>query len=257
MKNYLRALLFFVFTFSLSTSPAEDFSSEHFKVAVGAQLQSLLQKRGMITYKGPQLVPVLAVQLFHPDWLLTGSALYYQKFLSAHWILRSRLNNNATADDPLLITSEEREDRVRREKTLEWDFYLEYRTSGQSFVRLQYSQDLMAHQGFFTELVARAALFDFFKKGAQGSLLQPGVFASVGAGNSAHNQYLYGAGADRFGLSTVEYGLWLGSPAVIDVFWPTLKVSHFQILGDGNRGASFVQERSGWEVSLLFAFAIF
>ena len=47
------------------------------------------------------------------------------------------------------------------------------------------------------------------------------------------------------------------SPDVIDYFWPTLKVSSFEILGEQNRSASFVTDKKGFQVELLFAFKLF
>ncbi len=233
------------------------FDREDFKVVAGVQSQSLLTKRGIITYEGFQATPIVAVQLFHPDWLATASALYFSHNLSEHWILRGVLNGNATTDRPLFITSEGEADRVRRPKTTELDVYVEYRLENQSFVRWQYSQDLQAHKGYHTELVGRLSLFDWKPRKTGNLSIQPGLFASLGLGNSAHNQYLYGQGANPTGLNFVEYGVWTASPESIDVFWPTLKVSHFQILGNGNANASYVQEQAGWQASLLVAFKVF
>jgi hypothetical protein len=242
---------------SASVVSAEAFSTKHLQGAVGFQAASLLHKRGIITYEGWQALPLISVQLFHPDWLIAGSALYYTNHFSQNWILRGRLNIDATGDSPLYETGEKEIDRVRRETTSELDIYLEYRTLGQSFVRLQYSQDLMAHKGYYAELYGRVALIDFLEQDNGRALLQPGFFAAVGGGNSTHNQYLYGAGADGLGLNNIEFGLSVTSPSVIDVFWPTLQISHFQILGDGNRHGAFVQEQSGWSAQLLAAFRVF
>ncbi len=257
--NLKKSILLLFLTMTLVVTPksqASSFANENFKVIVGGQTKSLLMKRGIVTYEGFQAAPIIGVQLFHPDWLLTASTLYYNRFISEHWIVRSRLNFNATEDDPLFVTSESKDARVRREKTTEWDLFLEYRWHDQSFVRWQYSQDLVAHKGYHTELMARFSVYDFLKKANGLPLIQPGLFAKLGFGNSTHNQYLYGDGADTASTNFTEYGLWLASPSVIDPFWPTLTVSKFQILGEGNKSAAYVEEQEGWQATLLFAFQI-
>jgi hypothetical protein len=99
-------------------------------------------------------------------------------------------------------------------------------------------------------------LDDIVKGQNRKSLIQPGLFASVGGGNKDHNTYLYGEDAPGFGITNTQYGLAITSPRVIDVFWPTLKISHFELMGDA-RTASFVKEVKGWQVEALFAFQIF
>ncbi len=254
-----KSMLLLFSTLLLALTPkgeAASFSTDNFKLIVGGQTKSLLMKRGIITYEGFQAAPIIGVQLFHPDWLLTASTLYYNTALSEHWVFRSRLNFNAAEDDPLFITSEPEDARVRRQKTTEWDLFLEYRWQDQSFIRWQYSQDLVAHKGYHTELMARFSVYDFLNNDNGVPLIQPGLFAKIGFGNSSHNQYLYGEGADASSTNFTEYGLWLASPSVIDPFWPTLTISKFQTLGSGNRTAAYVQETEGWQATALFALQV-
>ena len=120
-----------------------------------------------------------------------------------------------------------------------------------------FSQDLKAHKGFYTEIYSHIALIDFFKNDKGQILVQPGVFISLGGGNQEHNRYLYGEGASHFRATNVQYGLSILSLGAIDEFWPTLRVSRFEILGDSNRTASYVEETQGWQAELLFAFKVY
>ena len=232
------------------------FDKKHLEVAAGIQANSLLYKRGIITYEGYQITPIVSIKLFHPDLLFAGSSLYYKHALPyKNLFFRSRLNFNSTQDEPLYYTSENEEDRVRRDTTSELDGYIEYDAKEKGFIRLQYSKDLVEHQGNYFELRGSIALGNFIKKG-KGYLIQPGLFTAIGHGDKEHNEYFYGDGAEA-SLNNIEYGLLINSPGVIDIFWPTLKITRFEILGDKNREASFVQEKDGWNIELLMAFKIF
>lgn len=243
--------LFIAFLFPIR---ADFFKAEDFEAAVGLQGQSLLYKRGIVTYEGFQLLPVYSIQLFNPDLLLAGSALYYQNKLSDQILLRTRLNFDSTGDDPLYTTSEEENERVRRETTAEWDIFIDYVFSDESFLRLTYSQDLIEHEGQYAEIKGRWAFWDIYPENSP-ALIQLGLFSSLGFGSEDHNQYFYGAGA-KAGVNNWEVGLSVTSPKVIDYFWPTFKVSRFEILGEENRNATFVQEKSGWAVEFLLAFQV-
>lgn len=255
-KNHLQKLLLLAALFVSPFAQAEMFSMDHFEVAVGAKVQSLLHKRGIITYEGFQATPVISVQLFHPDLLLLGDQLYYQRALGDKWTFRTRFDFDAAGDEPLYETSEKEEDRIRREQTSELDLFIEYAVYGDSFLRLQMSQDLKEHKGLYFELRGRVALYDILRAPGEKALLQAGAFAAIGHGNKDHNQYMYGLGADKTGFNNFEWGVSLTSQKVIDVFWPTLKITRFHLLGEENKTASFVQERDGWAVELLAAFQV-
>lgn len=226
------------------------FSKKDFSVAIGAQGNSLLYKRGIITHKGYQVFPIYAVSLFNPNLLLAGSALYYKLNLGEKFSVRTRLNFDATNDEPLYYTNEDEEDRVRRDKTNELDFFLQYDFTHSSYIRFQSSKDLVAHKGSYYELKIRYDLLDQGEK----RLVQPGLFISAGYGDKDHNTYLYGIGANKDSVNNIEYGFSITSPRAIDNFWPTLKITKFEILGDENRSGSFVQEREGFSVEALMAF---
>lgn len=249
------SLTFALVLFSSSLG-AKEFSTRHFEVALGGQISSLLYKRGLITYEGYQAVPVFAVQLFHPQLLWAGSSLYYTHSLLKNTDLRLRLHFDSTKDKPLYYTAEDKEDRIRRESTSEFEAYLEQHWSKGLF-RLQLSQDLVAHKGRYAELHTRLHLMDLIVGGDNRKpLIQPAVFAGIGGGDLDHNTYLYGPGAADWSLTNVEYGFLVASPRVIDPYWPTFKLTWFEILGENNRSAAYVQEKDGWQAELLFAFRV-
>jgi hypothetical protein len=247
MKSFLTFLLI-----ASTASSATVFSKKDFTLALGAQANSLIYKRGIITYEGYQVVPIYSVSLFRKDLFIAGSALYYNLEIINKIRLLSRLNINATKDEPLCITDEKEEERVRRDKTNEFDLFLQYDFTHSSYIRLEYSKDLVAHHGEYTALHLR---YDFKDSGAP-TLIQPGLFVSLGQGDKAHNEYLYGAGADS-GLNNIEYGFSIISPKAIDNFWPTLKITRFEILGNENRDATFVQKKDGISLQLIVAKRLF
>ena len=248
-------LLFLPLIISL-TAHAKFFDKKDFTVAVGGQVSSLLYKRGIITYEGYQAFPIYSISLFNPNLHLIGSSLFYNVPINGKkFLLRSRIQFDATNDEPLYYTNEEEDDRIRRDKTNEFDSYLEYSFDDGHYLRLQYSKDLVEHHGEFFELHGRLALADFYGSG-DNSLIQPGIFAAVGYGDSKHNQYLYGEGAGSTGVTSQEYGIYIASPKAIEVFWPTLKMTWFELVGDARDGA-YVEEKSGFSIEALAAFRVF
>ncbi len=230
---------------------------DEFHVALGGQAESQIYKRGIITYGGSQALPIYAITLFNPDLILAGSALYYKRqFFNKNLFIRTRLNFDSTNDSPLYLTSEKKDDRIRRESTAEFDLFLEYLFPNESFLRLNVSQDLIAHKGHYLELRGRLALFDWLKNPGEKALIQPGLFFAAGYGDSKHNEYFYGAGANTSSFNNIEYGLSVTSPKVIDLFWPTFTISRFNLLGENNKNGSYVQEKNGWAVQALFAFKV-
>jgi hypothetical protein len=254
-KKLTRALLI---TLALNSSLASASWTEKYKIdlAIGLQFNTVLQKRGIITYGGNQLIPIYSLSLFTPNLLLAGSALYYKHYLlDKSLYIRSRINFNSTSDEPLYYTSEEEDERVRRDKTNELDLYLEYVSDNYYYFRFQSTLDLKAHHGKYLEAYLHVPLKTFtFSKKKNEVLL--GSFTSIGTGDKRHNEYLYGKGASSSGLNNIEYGLTLRSPKVIDFFWNTLKVSRFEILDKKNQEASFVKESAGWTLEALIAFGI-
>lgn len=232
-------------------------SGDDFAIALGGQYSSLLQKRGIITYEGYQAIPVYSIQLWNPRLLVAGSAFYFnQSLFSENHLLRLRLNIDSTNDEPLYYTDEGKGERIRREKTSEVDVYYEFRLEGGSHFRIQYSKDIVEHNGSYTEIYLHLALFNLWGSGKK-VLVQPGVFGSLGGGDRKHNEYLYGIGVGQdTQITNVQYGVSVTSPGVIDLFWPTLKFTRFELIGEQVRNASFVQEKDGYQVELLFAFRV-
>ncbi len=252
MKTFNLILLFFCISV---TTKAAVFEKRHFGIAAGLQASSLLYKRGIITYKGYQVFPIYSVQLFNPNLLIAGSAIYLKTpLIGENFFIRTRLNFGATPDKPLYETDEDEDERVERDTTNELDIYVEKHYANGSFLRGQISKDLKAHNGYYYEMFARVSLINFDKV-SEPALLNVGLFASAGYGDEKHNEYLYGIGANKSGLNNLEYGLSITSPRAIDSFWPTLKISTFQILGDNKEG-SFVRETTGTSIEALFAFKV-
>ncbi len=240
----------------MSAAQGAFFSTKDFNVALGVQGNSLLYKRGIVTYEGYQIVPIYTVELFNPKLSMAGGALYYKHELSKNLLLRTRLNFDSTLDEPLYKTLEDEGARIRRESTTELDVYLEYTVINDSFFRFLISQDVVAHKGHYFELRGRLALLDLYKKTLQKPLIQLGIFSSIGYGSSEHNGYLYGSGAHTSGFNNLEYGISITSPKVIEQFWPTFKITRFHVLGDNNKEGSYVQETKGWSVEALMAFRV-
>lgn len=254
-----KIILLFTFFFSLTSHCADlDLSWDKVHGAIGAEYFSNMSKRGIITYGGQQLIPIYSLDLGSPDLQLVGSAITFRTPLKdENWLFRSRLYFDSTLDQPLYFTEEEKkEDRVRREITHELDLFLEYRFQQRGELTLMISQDLSAHSGTYGEISGRLVLGNFLPKN-NSSLLQPALFATLGGGTQNHNSYLYGEGASGLSLTNYSVGLSISSPAVIDIFYPVVKITYFKVLGDENRSASHVKERSGWQALALFAFRVF
>lgn len=227
------------------------FSKKDLSLALGAQTSSLTYKRGIITHKGYQIIPIYALSLFHKNIFAAGSALYYQVKLNEKIKLTSRLNFNSTNDRPLFYSNEDEEDRIRRDRTSEFDTFIQYDFTDASFIRLDYSKDLVAHKGNYAAIKFRYDLINSKNR----MLFEPGFFISTGMGDQNHNEYLYGLGASS-GKNNIEYGFSITSSKAIDNLWPTLKVTQFEILGQGNKNASYVQETKGFSIEALFAMKV-
>lgn len=228
---------------------------DKFPAAVGVQAKGLLYKRGMTTYEGVQIGPIFSMQLYFEDLLLAGSAIYYKYKVSKNFVLRTRLNFNATDDEANFPEEIDSNRNGKRRNTTELDLYVERYFHDDSFLRFQISKDLVAHHGLYSELFGRLSVLEVLKHKNGYSLLNLGLFALIGHGEKSHNVYLYGDGAASASFNNFEYGISITSPAVIDSFWPTLKVSQFQILGD-NLAGSYVDEGKGISVELLAAFKV-
>lgn len=229
-------------------------SANNWKVALGGIATTQNVKRGMITYKGHQVVPIYSVEKEGLPFLLAGTSFYYRREVSENIILRSRIRFNATGDRPSYFTETDESETIKRDHSTEWDIYLEHLTQDH-YYRLEVSRDLTSHESHYYELHLRQAVYNYKRPGMK-AVIQPSIFASVGYADRAHNQYLYGNSAVS-GLNNYEVGLIIASPNVIDPFFPTLKLSYFEILGDENRSAGYVEDKSGISFELLLAFRVY
>lgn len=246
--------------FMTSTPIAEAafFQKKDFAVALGAEYISLLERRGMIVYEGYQLFPIYSVDLFNPDFQLVGSTLNYRwRSEDRRLTFRSRLNLDSTNDSPLYETSEKEKDRIRRSTTSEIEGHVEWYAFQQLELSGNIGQDIGAHGGTHAEITTRVIVGNFWRKENGGAMIQPAFFGTLGGATESHNRYLYGTGAEG-GLSHYAYGFSISSPAVIDTFYPVLKITRFGLLGDSNRSASLVRsdEKEGWQALVLAAFRV-
>lgn len=250
MKNK-KIILVLTILFS-SKLLAINFDKENFSLALGAQGSSLLYKRGIVTYSGYQIIPIYSLNLFNENLLLAGSGLYYKLQASEKSHFWFRLNGNSTPDRPLYSTVDNQDERVERKETSEFDIFYQYEFERSSYLRFNYSKDLKAHKGNYYEFKFRYNIVDISNKG----LFEIGTFVSLGYGDQRHNEYFYGNGASKSSLNNAEYGISVTSSKAIDNFWPTLKLTRFEILGDENQNASFVREKSSFTVEALVAFKV-
>lgn len=228
--------------------------ANEWKVAVGALSKSLNTKRGMITYQGHQISPIFSIEKEGLPLMIAGSSLYYRQKIEGDFFVRSRLHFNATGDHPAYFTETPESETLQREQTNEWNVYLEHQNN-EHYIRFELSRDLNAHESNYFEVHSRFALFDYKKPGMK-AVIQPSIYAAIGNGDEEHNQYLYGQSAQS-GVNHYELGFVIASPNVIDPFFPTLKLNYFEILGDDNREAEFVEHKQGISFEFLFAFRIF
>jgi hypothetical protein len=262
MRIYLRKTLFFavmLLEFAIGNNAnASFFSKDDFAVALGAEYLSQLERRGIIVYKGYQVFPIYSVDLFNPDLQLVGSSLNYRWRLDSQALtLRTRLSIDSTNDSPLYETKEKKTDRIRRTSTSEVEGFLEWRALSYMELSASISQDIGAHGGTHGEVGTRLILGNFVQREERGAMIQPALFGTLGLATKRHNEYLYGNGAEK-GLSHYTFGFSVSSPAVIDTFYPVLKISRFGLLGNKNRSAAFVRsdEKDSWQILALAAFRV-
>ena len=206
----MKLLLITTFLFSLTSSASE------WKVALGGIATTQNVKRGMITYKGYQVVPIYSVEKEGSPFMLAGTSFYYRKEVKENIFLRSRIRFNATGDRPSYFTETDEDETIKRDRSTEWDIFLEHLTKDH-YYRLEVSRDLTSHRSNYYELHLRQAIYNYERPGMK-AVIQPSIFASVGYGDRDHNQYLYGSSAVS-GLNNYELGVIIASPNVIDPFF--------------------------------------
>lgn len=199
--------------------PREETPDENWRFSLGAAYVNKLSKRGLVTYNGDQLLPVISLNLGSPRFFISGLTLNYKMTPLNDLTLRLRLNGNSTYDDPLYTSQESLDARPQRQKTSEGEFFWEWVALPWLEINGGLSQDLIAHKGFFADLGFRLILGNF-----KDNLIEPAIFASKGVGNLAHNEYLYGVGALE-GSAVETLGLSIAAPSKVDAFYPILKIS--------------------------------
>ncbi|MCT4641664.1 MAG: hypothetical protein N4A33_05150 [Bacteriovoracaceae bacterium] len=242
----------FILLLCSSASFADYFTKKNFEFAIGATGKSLLYKRGIITYQGYQVVPLVSIVLFNPNLILAGKSLYHKYAFNKNFHIRSRLHFDSTEDHPAYFSDEKKEQRIRREKTNEVLVYFQYDFRPSTYLRFNIAKDIKAHKGQYYELKGRYDFLDFSK---EKKMVNIGLFTAIGYANHLHNRYLYGANTK--GFNNIEYGISMTSPKAIDNFWPVVKLTRFELLNRNIRKGSFVQERDGVSIELLMAKRIY
>jgi outer membrane scaffolding protein for murein synthesis (MipA/OmpV family) len=237
---------------------ASFFDKNELSGALGGQYMSLIERRGIIVYDGYQAFPIYSVNLWNPNLQLVGSTLNYRwSLLEDTLVLRARANFDATNDEPLYETDEKEEDRIRRKTTNEVEGFVEWRAAKLLELNANISQDVGAHGGTHAEIGTRIILGEYIKKN-KSYMIQPALFASIGAASKDYNEYLYGSGAVS-GVSHYSAGFSISTPAVIDYFYPVFKATWFGLIDSENRNASYVRknEKDSFQILALFAFKVF
>lgn len=237
MKNLFLVLLGFALLNSsflggiAQALPRSESEDENWRFSLGAAYVNKLSKRGLTTYGGDQLLPVISLNLGSPRFFISGMTLNYKMTPREDLILRLRLNGNSTYDDPLYPSQESLDARPQRQKTSEGELFWEWTVLPWLEVNGGLSQDLIAHKGYFADLGFRFVLGNF-----KDNLIEPAIFVSQGFGGLAHNEYLYGVGAEAGG-AVQTIGVSVAAPSKVDAFYPVLKISKSWLQRNVQNGA--------------------
>lgn len=199
-----------------STTKSENID---WRLSVGAAYVNQISKRGLITYGSDQFLPVISLNLGSPRFFLSGTSLNYKMTPLESLILRLRLNPNSTYDTPFYQSKEDINDRPKRQRTTEFDFFWEWAVGKHLEINGGLSQDLSAHKGQFLDVGARFILGVFYQ-----GLIEPAFFVNFGQGTETHNQYLYGPAA-KGGKAVQSVGFSVAFPTKVDAFYPILKIT--------------------------------
>ncbi len=225
----------------------------HIKLSIGVEYLSNLSQRGATFYDAPQIFPIFALEIFSPQLQLLGSSLFYRTRLRPNLVYRSQLNT--IKDRVVYKTRVPLTDRNKREKTMEFSQIIDWEIPNHGEIRFSAAQDIKAHGGIYlsTQLRLVPMSLKIYSK-----TIEPALFITIGAGSKAHNQYLYGRGAEEFSFTDYSIGFSLSLPPTIDPFFPFLKIQHYGVLGTKNKNASLVRgEPRGWQFLLLGAVKVF
>ena len=225
-------------------------------VNLGLRYSSVLQNRGVILYRDFQIDPVVGIFLFDDRLEYLGDSVGYSDFVYED-SLRLRSRFVSITDKPLFPAYKSlRNSSPRRPDTYEWntraEFFLPgYNSKYQAELDVGYAKDLSAHHGDYLDVQAKLKLFSA-RLPKLGTRIEPNVYASLGWGDGAHNQYFYGPSATQAGINNDAFGLWFAFPEDADRFYPIVQLTHFEVLGERNKSAAFAKERSaGWLFSFI------
>lgn len=222
---------------------------------LGFRFSSVLQNRGVILYRDFQIDPVIAVFFLDDRVEFLGDSIGYRDFLFKDWLrLRTRLvslSDNALFPDNESISNSSPD----RPNTYEWTTTVEFFVPGYNDdyfaeVDFSYSKDLKETYGNYLELQTKMKLFDF-REPLGNTLIEPNLFASVGWGDAAHNEYFYGPDVDKNGFNNLAYGLWFAFPEESDRFYPIIQIRRFQTIGDFKDGVLAKGRDEGWMLSFI------
>lgn len=227
---------------------------------LGIRFSSVFENRGVILYKDFQVDPVLAVFFLDDRVEFLGDSIGYRDFIYQDRVrLRTRLVS--LTDQPLFPDYESiRSNFVHRPDTYEWSNRVEFFLPGYiekylAEIDLSWAKDLSVHHGNYVDLQTKIKLFDFRLPFAE-TKIEPNLFASVGWGDTNHNQYFYGPSANGNGLNNLSYGLWMAFPEEADRFYPIVQIKHFQVLGD-HANAEYAKNNSeGWLFSFIATYGV-
>lgn len=217
---------------------------------LGLRYSSIKQRRGVILYHDYQIDPIIGIFMFDDRLEFLGDSISYRDFVHKD-ILRLRTKVSSFSDNPLYPSYESRK-AFDRPTTYEWNnsiemFFPGYNENYIAEVDLSHSKDFVRHHGNFLELTGKLRLGSariLTKK------LEPNLAASIGWGDAAHNQFLYGP-SDKEGFSTLSYGIWFAFPEDADRKFPIIQFTRFMVLGD-HRNAEYARGRDeGYLISLI------
>lgn len=225
-------------------------------VNLGVRYSSLLENRGVILYRDYQIDPIVAVFLFDDRLEFLGDSIGYRDFIYKD-SLRLRTRLSAVTDKPLFpVHDSVRSATPDRPDSYEWStraelFLPAYDDHYAAEIDFAYAKDISQHHGNYFELQTKLKLYRARLPGV-GSLIEPNLVTTVGWGDGAHNRYFYGEGANQPGFNSFSYGLWFAFPEEADRYYPIVQITHFEVLGDSRRNASFARGRDqGWLVSFI------
>jgi len=225
---------------------------------IGFKLQSLTDHRGVITEPNAQVMPGVAAYFFNDQLEVIPTSLSFFHYIDEPNI-RFRYRLYQITDKPMVkLQSQDTSSYIHRENTIEAQFRIETFWGGNSddYVAefdLAYSKDIKTHWGDYFEILTKFKL-ESFVLSEYNLVLEPNFFASLGWGNSSHNQYVYGPQAQQSTFNNYAYGLWLAIPNRADRYYPIVMIKHFQTMNSDLKQADYARGHdSGIAASLIYS----